>query len=102
MFLVEEMPGPRRRGHGAKQKQAGLVDRTFECHPAAQFGDALKTLRVQNRIRRSHQLRHVALSLPNRSITILRQPRARTSTARPNAATGGLSCEARRAGRLNV
>jgi hypothetical protein len=64
MFLVEEMPGPRRRSHGTKQKQAGLIDRTLECHPVAQYADTLKTLLVQNWIRRPHQLRHVALSLP--------------------------------------
>ena len=61
--MVKEMPCPGCGGNREKQKQAGLVDRALERHPAAQLGNALKTLLVQNWIRRPHQLRHVPLSL---------------------------------------
>ena len=51
--MFEEINNSRRRFFGAAAMTIA----------AAQLGDALKTLLVQNRIRRPHQLRHVTLSL---------------------------------------
>src|SRR5271170_3287918 len=62
MRLHKQVPCPRCGRNRAKQKKAGLVDCTFECHPAAQLDEALKTLLIEYGIGCPHQLCHVVLS----------------------------------------